>query len=69
MEVPLCASEYIGEVTHAYTHFKRICKVYEYDEVDKAQENYFSTKEIRKLAISKVDDKILNLYLDTIPTY
>jgi A/G-specific adenine glycosylase len=28
IEVPLCASEYIGEVTHAYTHFKLICKVY-----------------------------------------
>jgi len=65
-EVPLCASEYIGEVTHAYTHFKLICKVYVYDEIDQEQEHYFSTKEIRKLAISKVDDKILKLYLDTI---
>ena len=64
-EVPLCASEYIGEVTHAYTHFKLICKIYVYDELDKEQDNYFSTPEIRKLAISKVDDKILNLYLDT----
>lgn len=64
-EVPLCASEYLGEVTHAYTHFKLICKVYVYDELDKEQDNYFSTPEIRKLAISKVDDKILNLYLDT----
>jgi len=68
-EVPLCASEYIGEVTHAYTHFKLICKIYVYDELDKEQENYFAPAEIRKLAISKVDDKILNLYLDTIPTY
>lgn len=64
-EVPLCASEYLGEVTHAYTHFKLICKVYVYDELDKEQDNYFSAPEIRKLAISKVDDKILNLYLDT----
>jgi len=64
-EVPLCASEYIGEVTHAYTHFKLICKVYVYDELDKEQDNYFNTEEIRKLAISKVDDKILKLYLDT----
>ena len=65
-EIPLCASEYIGEVTHIYTHFKLICKVYVYDELDKEQDNYFNTEEIRKLAISKVDDKILNLYLDTI---
>jgi len=68
-EVPLCASEYIGEVTHAYTHFKLICKVYVYDELDAAQNNYFTSREIRKLAISKVDDKILKLYLDTIQTY
>jgi len=64
-EVPLCASEYIGEVTHAYTHFKLICKVYVYFEIDKEQVDYFTTQEIHKLAISKVDDKILKLYLDT----
>ena len=65
-DVPLCASDYIGEVTHAYTHFKLICKVFLYDELDQANEHYFHTREIRKLAISKVDDKILKLYLDTI---
>ena len=69
VEVPLCASEYIGEVTHAYTHFKLICKVYVYDELDKEQIDYFTTQEIRKLAISKVDEKIVKLYLDTIHTY
>jgi len=66
VEVPLCASEYLGEVTHAYTHFKLICKVYVYYELDKEQIDYFSIEEIRKLAVSKVDDKILNLYLGTI---
>ncbi|HFU77665.1 MAG TPA: A/G-specific adenine glycosylase [Epsilonproteobacteria bacterium] len=66
IEVPLCASDYIGEVSHAYTHFKLVCKVYVYDELDAEQENYFHTEEIHKLAISKVDDKILKLYLDTI---
>ena len=65
IEVPLCASEYIGEVTHAYTHFKLVCKVYMYDELDKEQDNYFNIQEIRKLAISKVDEKIVKLYLDT----
>jgi A/G-specific adenine glycosylase len=67
--VPLCASEYIGEVTHVYTHFKLICKVYVYDELDKEQIDYFTPQEIRKLAISKVDEKIVKLYLDTIHTY
>lgn len=66
IEVPLCASEYMGEVTHAYTHFKLSCKVYVYYEVDKEQIDYFTTQEIRKLAISKVDEKIVKLYLDTI---
>jgi A/G-specific adenine glycosylase len=66
-DVPLCASEYIGEITHAYTHFKLVCKVYVYDALDKEEEeHYFTTAQIRKLAISKVDDKILNLFLDTI---
>ena len=65
-DVPLCASEQIGEVTHAYTHFKLICKVFVYDELDQGQEHYFTIPQIRKLAISKVDEKIVNLYLDTI---
>ncbi len=65
IEVPLCASEYIGEVTHAYTHFKLICRVYIYDELDSEQDNYFTIQQIRKLAISKVDEKIVKLYLDT----
>ena len=65
VEVPLCASEYIGEVSHAYTHFKLKCKVYVYYQVDREEENYFSVAEIRKLAISKVDEKIVKLYLDT----
>ena len=68
IEVPLCASEYIGEVTHVYTHFKLLCKVSVYYETDRGQEHYFSIQEIRKLAISKVDEKIVNLYLDTIQT-
>ncbi|WP_295419969.1 A/G-specific adenine glycosylase [Sulfurovum sp.] len=61
-EVPLCASEYIGEVTHAYTHFKLICKIYVSYETEPMQESYFSLDEIKKLAISKVDEKILKLY-------
>ena len=63
--VPLCASEYIGEVTHVYTHFKLLCKVYIYHELDKEQTNYFTPQEIRQLAISKVDEKIVKLYLGT----
>ncbi len=63
VEVPLCAAEEIGEVTHAYTHFKLRCKVYIYDELEPAHDHYFTPEEIRKLAISKVDEKILKLYL------
>ncbi len=69
IDVPLCASEYIGEVKHAYTHFKLTCKVYVYEELDQEKDHYFDISQIRKLAISKVDDKIVKLYLDTIQTY
>jgi A/G-specific adenine glycosylase len=65
VDIPVCAAEYIGEVTHAYTHFKLICKVYVYYENRPEQMDYFSQKEIQKLAISKVDEKIVKLYLDT----
>ena len=64
-EVPLCAAEYIGEVTHTYTHFKLRCKVYLYDAPEESEAHYFTPRQIGKLAISKVDEKILNLYLDT----
>ena len=64
IEAPLCASEYLGEVTHAYTHFKLVCKVYLHHTADKEGKLYFAPKEIiRTLAISKVDEKILQLYL------
>lgn len=66
IEAPPCAAEYIGEVSHVYTHFKLKCNVYVHYETESSQGRYFSIDEIRKLAISKVDDKILKLYLDTI---
>lgn len=59
--VPLCAAVYIGDVTHAYTHFKLICKVHLYYENSPEQADYFSEEEIQKLAISKVDEKIVKL--------
>jgi len=65
VEVPVCAAEYIGEVTHTYTHFKLICKLYVYYENSPDQIEYFSEDEIQKLAISKVDEKIVKLFLDT----
>ncbi len=68
-ETPPCASEYIGEVRHAYTHFKLLCKIYMYDELNAEQNHYFTVQEIQRLAISKVDEKIVKLYLDTIQTY
>jgi len=62
---PLDEAEPIGCVTHTYTHFKLICHLYLLEESTPSQSHYFTPKEIRKLAISKVDDKILNVYLDT----
>jgi A/G-specific adenine glycosylase len=64
IDVPPCASEYIGEVTHAYTHFKLKCKVYLYHETRPEQKDYFSKDQIKKLAISKVDQKIVKLYTE-----
>ena len=64
-EVPLCASEQIGEVTHVYTHFKLTCKVHVYYENNPEQIEYFSEEEIQKIAISKVDEKIIKLYSAT----
>ena len=69
VEVAPCAAKYIGEVTHAYTHFKLLCKVYIYYENSPDQIDYFSEEQIQKLAISKVDEKIVKLYLDTIQLY
>jgi len=66
VNIPVCAAEYIGKVTHAYTHFKLICKVYVYYENSPEQMDYFSEEEIQKLAISKVDEKIVKLFLATI---
>ena len=65
VDIPLCAAEYIGDVTHVYTHFKLTCKVYVYYENIPAQRNYFSEEEIQKIAISKVDEKIVKLYSAT----
>ena len=65
VETPLCAAEYLGEVTHAYTHFKLTCKVSVYYETEAEHAHYFSPDEIKKLAISKVDEKIVKLFLAT----
>jgi len=65
VEVPVCAAEYIGQVSHAYTHFKLVCNVYVYYENHPEQAHYFSETEIEKLAISKVDEKIVKLFLAT----
>jgi len=66
VESPLCAAEYIGEVTHAYTHFKLICHVHVYHESDPSQAHYFTIGEIDRLAISKVDKKIVKRYLRSV---
>ena len=58
-----CGAEYVGEVTQQYTHFKLKCSVYHYPEANPEQEHYFSIDSIDKLAISKVDEKIIKLLL------
>ena len=65
-DIPPCAAEYIGEVSHTYTHFKLKCKIYLYFESAPGQEYYFAPEEIKNLAVSKVDEKIVKLYFDTI---
>ena len=57
---------YLGEVSHAYTHFKLTCHLHLCHETDPSQTNYFSIEEIAGLAISKVDEKIVKRFLDTI---
>jgi A/G-specific adenine glycosylase len=59
-------AEYLGEVKHIYTHFKLICKVYLLKDNSTNKKNYFTPQAIEKLAISKVDEKILNLFLKSI---
>ena len=66
IETPPCSAEAIGEVTHAYTHFKLRCTVWVQRESTPEKNHYFTPEEIGKLAISKVDEKILKLYLGTI---
>jgi len=66
VEIPQCATRHIGMVTHTYTHFKLLCNVFAYYETEPEQKHYFSVSEIKKLAISKVDEKIIKLYLHTI---
>jgi len=65
-QTPLCGSEYIGEVSHTYTHFKLHCKLWVYYETQATQRHYFSLEEIAQLAISKVDEKIIHQYMRTL---
>ena len=58
-----CTAKCIGEVSHAYSHFKLQCKVFVYKERSIGQGIYFNSDEIKKLAISKIDEKILKLFL------
>ena len=58
-----CGAQYIGEVSHQYTHFKLKCRLYHYPEPGRNQEHYFSLEMIEALAISKVDEKIIKLLL------
>ncbi|MCD6653322.1 MAG: A/G-specific adenine glycosylase [Sulfurovum sp.] len=63
IDIPPCSAKYIGEVSHAYSHFKLQCKVFVHEERNIGQGIYFNSNEIKKLAISKIDEKILKLFL------
>jgi len=65
VDTPLCNTEYIGAVTHTYTHFKLTCHLHLCYEIKPSQKHYFTIDEIKKLAISKVDEKIVKRFLDT----
>ena len=56
---------YIGSVAHQYTHFKLSCKIYLYTEAKYDLGGYFSLEEIDALAISKVDEKIIKVLLQS----
>ena len=60
-DVP-CGAEYFGEVTQQYTHFKLKCRLYHHPETTPEQEHYFSMDTVEKLAISKIDEKIIKLF-------
>ena len=55
------AAHYLGEVRHAYTHFRLRCRVYLLSRSAEADERWFSFDEIENLPISKVDEKVLGL--------
>jgi len=58
-----CASEYIGEVSQQYSHFKQVCQLYRYDESREGEDHYFTPQSTKALAISKIDEKIIKLLL------
>ena len=60
-DVP-CGAEYFGEATQQYTHFKLKCRLYHHPEMTPEQEHYFSIDTVEKLAISKIDEKIIKLF-------
>lgn len=57
---------YLGEVTQTYTHFKLTAQIHLCRESTPTQSHYFSIEEIERLALSKVDAKIVKLFLDKI---
>ncbi len=60
-----CGAEYLGEVTQQYTHFKHQCQLYHYPETRPEEEAYFTITDIDRLAISKIDEKIIKLLLQS----
>ncbi len=53
-------SDYLGEVTQTYTHFKQVAKLY-HDSVKYEGKKFFTKEEIDMLALSGVDKKVIKL--------
>ena len=64
-----CGAEYLGDIRQRYTHFKLTCHIYHYPESVPKQEHYFSLEAIEALALSKVDEKIIKLLLQSERSY
>ncbi|MDF1879853.1 A/G-specific adenine glycosylase [Sulfurimonas sp. MAG313] len=58
-------TELLGEITHIYSHFKLHARVHLYHSyIDEHQ--WYSLEEIKELALSTADHKVLQLYLQKI---
>jgi A/G-specific adenine glycosylase len=58
----------LDPVTQQYSHFKLTCRLYLLEEENYGEGAYFTLDEIDALAISKVDEKIIKVLLQSVST-